>query len=289
MASPKPTLSLIVCTRDRAPRLTRLLASVDAARRPPGFELVVVDNGSTDATPEVVAGHAAAAPYPVVAVVEPVAGLGRARNRGAGAACGDVLAFTDDDCLVDDDCLEQLLAAFAELPIGFASGRVLPADEGEAPAALQVATSFRFLRLAQPVRPGQVQGANFAVRSTALVDVGGFDDRLGAGTPFRCEDVDLVARLLAEGVVGAHVPGAVVRHAHGRDVQHTAGLERHNDHARGAFWAERLRQGDPGYVSSWAAAAARRVGPGPRHLLWALTTTGRELGGAVEWLRATRP
>ena len=281
-----PSLSLVVCTRDRAEQLRRCLGHVARAELPARFELVVVDNGSTDHTGPVVADHARTAPYPVVALCEPVPGLARARNRGAAAAGGAVLAFTDDDCLVERTHAARLAAAFAALPIGFASGRVLAAGEGEAPAALQPAASFRFLRPGRPVRPGTGQGANLAVRAAALGAVGGFDERLGAGTPFRCEDVDLVARLLAAGVLGAHLPGVVVRHAHGRDGAASAALERLNDRARGAFWAERLRSGERAYAGDWLRSAGARLGPGPRHLLWAGTTTARELAGAAGWVRA---
>jgi len=76
-------VSLIVCTRNRAARLPEFLARVAALEAPPGgWELIVVDNGSTDATPEVLDRFARSAPFPTRCVRAPDPGLSRARNTG---------------------------------------------------------------------------------------------------------------------------------------------------------------------------------------------------------------
>ncbi|MFN0091422.1 MAG: glycosyltransferase family 2 protein, partial [Acidimicrobiales bacterium] len=196
------SLSLVICTRNRAHLLVRALAAVEAAAKPPGFELVVVDNGSGDATGAVIGAHAARAGQPVLTVAEPRVGLSRARNAGVAAASGEVVAFTDDDCLIRPDHLTGVAAAFAELPIAFCGGRVVAADPADSPVALNLDPTFRWLPPGRPLRPGVVQGANLAVRADALRAAavgpgpGPFDEALGAGAGARCEDVELCARLL---------------------------------------------------------------------------------------------
>lgn len=290
LPSPPRLVSLVICTRDRVDALRRTLDTVDALEASPGVatEVVVVDNGSTDGTGAFLADVGSRLRLPVRVVVEPEPGLGRARNAGLRAAVGDVVWFTDDDCLLAPESLRRLVAGFAVAPIGFASGRVLPAGESEAPAAIQDDRRPAPVSPSRAVRPGQLQGANFAVTALAARRVGGFDPRLGAGTPFRCEDIDVVARMLSVGIHGMHLPDVVVWHAHGRDAAAVRHLERANDRARGAFWARRIQSRDAGYAADWAHVALGRLGPGPRRLRWALATTMRETFGAIEWWRYSR-
>jgi GT2 family glycosyltransferase len=286
---PPAELSLVVCTRDRAERLERLLASISGQRDAPPFELVVVDNGSRDRTGTVLANFAAAAPFPVMVVSEPVPGLGRARNRGAAVARGELVVFTDDDCRLPAGHLAGVAAAFADLDVDWLGGRILPGDGHQARVALLEDPTFRYFPPGGVVWVGAVQGANLAVRRAALEAVGGFDERLGAGTEFRCEDVDLCARLAAAGRRGARCPDLVVWHGHGRDPSTAGALEAANDVARGAFVAGRVAAGGPdarGYVRTWAASATRRWGWRPRNASRALAATWRELRGAQRWASA---
>uniref|UniRef100_UPI00286E8B15 glycosyltransferase family 2 protein n=1 Tax=Sandarakinorhabdus sp. TaxID=1916663 RepID=UPI00286E8B15 len=95
------TISLIICTRNRAGPLGRCLAAVAGIVHDGDWELVIVDNGSTDATAAVVADFAAQAGFRVVQVHQPVPGLSNARNAGVAAATGELILFTDDDCYVE--------------------------------------------------------------------------------------------------------------------------------------------------------------------------------------------
>ena len=93
--APPMRVSLIVCTRNRAAQLPEFLARVASLEAPPGgWELIVVDNGSTDATPHLLDRFARSAPFPVRCVHAPDPGLSRARNTGLAHARGDILAFT---------------------------------------------------------------------------------------------------------------------------------------------------------------------------------------------------
>lgn len=89
-------------------------------------------------------------------------------------------------------------------------------------------------------------------RREVVEAVGPFDARLGAGTPYRCEDVDYVARVSHAGFLGAHVPEVVVYHHHGRKAGPALEeLKRANDFARGAFYMKRLFARDWKYVGGW--------------------------------------
>ena len=235
------------------------------------------------------ADFAAAAPFPVVVLSEPVPGLGRARNRGAAVARGELVAFTDDDCRLPAGHLAGVAAAFADLDVDWLGGRILADDGDQTRVALLEDPTFRYFPPGGVVWVGAVQGANLAVRRPVLEAVGGFDERLGAGTEFRCEDVDLCARLAAAGRRGARCPDLVVWHGHGRDASAAGALEAANDVARGAFVAGRIAAGGPdarGCVRAWAGNATRRWGWRPRNAARALGATWRELQGARRWWSA---
>lgn len=177
-------VSLIVCTRNRAARLPEFLARLAALDAPAGgWELVLVDNASTDNTPILVDEFARGAPFPVRCVHAAVPGLARARNAGLAHARGDILAFTDDDCYPQRDYLKALVEVFDERRVGFVGGRVVLHDPGDAqvcvldvPTALEIAPrSF--------VRPGLIHGSNMAVAREVARAIGEFDPLLGAGTP----------------------------------------------------------------------------------------------------------
>lgn len=116
----EPTATVIICTRNRAESLRRTLdsiveASVTAAELTDlVWELLIVDNGSTDATQSVVRGFSDR--LSIRSVVEPLPGLSNARNAGIAAARGKYIIWTDDDVLVDERWLFSYLQAFRDYP-----------------------------------------------------------------------------------------------------------------------------------------------------------------------------
>ncbi|MDG2133825.1 MAG: glycosyltransferase, partial [Phycisphaerales bacterium] len=97
-----PKVSIIICSRNRAAQLEKCLDSIhEDEMLATAAELVLIDNGSTDDTHQIMEAHADRARYPVLVRQEPDAGLSRARNAGLDAATGDLLLFTDDDCYLD--------------------------------------------------------------------------------------------------------------------------------------------------------------------------------------------
>src|SRR5207249_12236510 len=124
------TASVVIPTRNRRATLTALLERVGPQTA--GAEVVVVDNGSTDGTPELLRPLEAQGRLRVVH--EPTPGATRARNAGARAARGDVLPFVDDDALPADSWLAALLAPFANPRVAAAGGRVPLRFAGALPA-----------------------------------------------------------------------------------------------------------------------------------------------------------
>ena len=93
-------ISLILCTRDRAGALKGALDAVAALDFAGTWEVVLVDNGSSDTTKAVIEDFAKKVAFPVRYVHQPIKGLSNARNAGLAAARGAIIAFTDDDCYV---------------------------------------------------------------------------------------------------------------------------------------------------------------------------------------------
>jgi GT2 family glycosyltransferase len=193
----------------------------------------VVDNASTtDATQKYVLGLADPR---VRLIVEPLPGLSRARNAGLLAAHGDIVAFADDDVVVDRQWLHALLAGF-EMgeSVSCVSGMV-PAGEIRTPAQ---ADFDRCVGWSDSVCPRVFDwghpptdiplfpfavgsygtGANFAVQRDVVLRLGGFDESLGAGVRTGSgEDVDMFFRILQSRRQLVHEPAAIVWHRHRAD------------------------------------------------------------------------
>jgi len=272
-------LSVVVCTRNRAPQLRAFLERVGGLSGPASWELVVVNNGSSDETAEVLRQFRRASLRPLTVVEEPRPGLGRARNRGWRAAAGELIAFTDDDCYPADDYLHQIIACFEDPSLGFLGGRILLFDPTDLPITIQELDRRVEVDPKAFLPAGLLHGANFAFRREVLEAIGGFDDGFGAGTAFACEDVDALARAAALGWRGAYDPRPLVYHHHRRKTRAEAmQLRRVYDVARGAYYMKSVI--DPAmrgrYLRSWMR---RIVAQRPRRTI-------RELRGALAYLRA---
>lgn len=216
-------LSLIVCTRNRATALPSALQAFAEIPPTDEWELVLVNNGSSDGTAAILHDFAQDAPCRVVVVDEPAAGLSRARNRGLSVAKGELLAFTDDDCYPSPDFVSTILARFSDTDIGYLGGRVLLHDPADLPITIQELDREVQLEPRSFIKPGLIHGANMAFRKAALEEIGGFDERLGAGAPFKSgEDTDAIARCSTLGYAGAFAPEVVVQHHHGRKTEEEA-------------------------------------------------------------------
>lgn len=226
----------------------------------------------------------------------PALGVSRARNLGASLATGDYLAFTDDDCVPDEGWLAALADAIATAGADAASGRVLPLDDGT-PGLVAVSsrTDERARTVGGEAAPWTVgTGGNLLIGAELFRGLGGFDEELGPGAPFRAaEDIDLVERLLASGAKLAYTPAAVVRHEMKTPAQRQARRYSYG-YGMGAVVAraERRRRG---FLArryallqlSILAAALRRAAP--RRALEPVLTSLGFASGFVAATRARKP
>lgn len=231
-----PKASVVIATRERPERLEACLRSLLALDYP-DFEIVVVDNDpETTATRQVVARHGGG-PVEVRYAVEPRRGLAVGHNRSLSVAEGSVLAFTDDDVVVDPHWLHHLVLPFVEDPgVAASTGLILPAQL-ETPAQLVLEAHGSFTKGFRPAsydlrRPppddplfpftaGRLgSGANMAFEADYLRWAGGFDPALGTGSRAKGGD-DLAALfgVVASGRTLAYRPAALVWHHHHRDLE----------------------------------------------------------------------
>jgi glycosyltransferase involved in cell wall biosynthesis len=228
-----PTLSAVVCTRDRPEMLGRCLASLHALSRTPaatrvGFEILVVDNAPSDArTREIVERH-----REVRYVHAPVQGLDFARNYGLREARGAFVAFFDDDVAVDGGWLDGFVEAVTANPDAAAvTGPVLPYELAtHAQILFEEYGGFghRFDKTRHdathtedplfPCSPGRIgTGCNMAVRRAVVQALGGFDEALDTGTSLPGGgDLDMFYRILRAGHAIVTEPLCLVFHQHRR-------------------------------------------------------------------------
>lgn len=211
-------ISLIVCTRDRAHALERMLATLEQLVFAGSWEAVLVDNGSVDQTAQVLRRFANNTRLNVRLAFEGKKGLASARNCGIRHSCGSVLAFTDDDCYPDPGFLTAIAKRLSDPTVSFCGGQVLLFDPADRPVTIQARKEPLAILGGQFLKSGLIHGANMAVKRCSLLRVRGFDERLGAGTFFKSgEDTDLLRRLAWSGENGFFDPDIRVRHHHGRN------------------------------------------------------------------------
>ncbi len=228
-----PELSAVICSRNGARTLAATLAhlerqSLERSR----YEVIVVDDGSTDGTAAIARARGAA-----VVSLAPGRGLAAARNAGVRAAAAPAIVFTDDDCEPDTDWLAALAGALSDPAVDGVGGRVEPvcasgfllrylrARNPLTPLGAELLSSddLRYrLRLylrgvigPRPEPPSgaplySVVGANMALRRELIADLGGFDEAFVFGGEE--QELCLRARARAQCAVFRYEPRAVVRH-----------------------------------------------------------------------------
>ncbi len=196
-------VSVVVCAFNAAQTLDACLASLTRLAYPE-CELIVVNDGSTDDT------HAIAAAYPeVIMIDQPNRGLSAARNAGLARACGEIVAYTDADCVVDPDWLTYLLATLERDDVVAVGGPNIPPPARTAMAAYVAAAPGGPTHvLLNDEIAEHVPGCNMAFRRAALAAVGGFEPTFRTAG----DDVDICWRLQNAGHSIAFSPAAVVWH-----------------------------------------------------------------------------
>ena len=216
-------VTVMIWTWNNGVQLDRTLATLGRCRIPTGFtwEVVVVNNDSSEATDRVVARHRHT--LPLVLEHEPLTGLSRARNRGLQVARGNLIVFTDDDVTVSEGWLEAYWEAYAARPDCFLGGRIrsqfggqprIPVCSGSRRPRSRAWTTARTVACSN--RASTFIGPNWACPRCLLNKVGAFDESRGLDASCRRvrvgEETNLMRRLQAAGASALYLPEAMLDH-----------------------------------------------------------------------------
>lgn len=217
-------VSVIVCTYNRATSLTRCLEHLSAQGVPVGktWEVIVIDNNSTDETPEVVRSFTADGRIPIRHVREERQGLCFARNRGLAESTGEIVAYLDDDILAEPDWLTGIAAVFREAGCDAAGGRIHLETGGNALPTWLVPNLWGYLghidhgdeRVYLDGVRHYPHGGNMAIRREVFGRIGVFDVAVGrtGSKLFKGSETEFFHRLALTGAKIMYEPGARVRH-----------------------------------------------------------------------------
>jgi len=198
-----PRVSVIVCSYNGGKTLDRCLESLKEVDYP-NYEVVLVDDGSKDNTPEIAARH----PW-IVSIRQENRGLSFARNVGGHAATGEIIAYTDSDCMADPDWLYYLVHTITSGEYAGVGGpNISPPAEDWIQACVSAAPGGPSHVLLTDVVAEHIPGCNMAFYKWAFEKVGGFDPEYRKAG----DDVDFCWRLQQEGEVIAFSPAAIVWH-----------------------------------------------------------------------------
>ena len=181
------------------------------------IEVNLVDSASTDSTFDIMREFKKASSLSVNIVQTERPGLGLARNIGIEIASGDVIVFTDDDCYIDANYFTNLATLWDGQSFHYGGGQILMYDESLDPRVAMMTIARR-----QEIPPkrilaaGSIQGANMFFGREVFERAGLFNENMGAGTPFACEDIEMATRASMQGLRGVLLPELRVLHNHGR-------------------------------------------------------------------------
>lgn len=233
--------SVVICTRNRSGSIAETLEAISKLNYP-DFEALVVDN-SDDGGKDKVAQLAAQ--YGCKFIHEPRRGLNVARNTGVAHAVGQIIAFTDDDCLPEKDWLRQTAPNFSDPTVWACTARIVQhTREGAADLFEEVAGQdlgetkriftgkdvqfgigfllanvtkvfSKHMKARAPVPFGIGHGSGMTFRKEVFEKVGKFDERFGSGAKILgCDDLEMLYRVLKSNGSIVYEPFAVVRHKH---------------------------------------------------------------------------
>jgi GT2 family glycosyltransferase len=234
----KPSVSVIVPAYNAEATIDDCVRSLLELRYPADkIELRIVENGSDDGTSDALSRYRDR----IVLMHERKRGAGAARNAGIAGTTADVVAFTDADCVVDPQWLEQLVLPLHDPSVAVAGGTISARRSGnEIERFGEEIHDHR--RAIEELRPPYAISMNWASRREVLHELGGFDERFMRG-----QDVDLSYRAIEAGYELAFAEGAVIYH---RNEDTLAGLFRegfvhgfHGVHARKRHQGFLLRYG----------------------------------------------
>jgi len=198
-----PKVSVVVASYNGSSSLETCLESLVSLNYP-DFEVILIDDGSTDETPLI------AARFPAVQTIrQENLGLSAARNRGIFAATGEIVAFTDSDCRTEEDWLYYLVGDLLRTKYcGMGGHNLLPPDDSPVAAAVMASPGGPAHVMLTDVEAEHIPGCNMAFYKSALCEIGGFDPvfRLAG------DDVDVCWRLQQQGYKIGFSPAGFVWH-----------------------------------------------------------------------------
>ena len=233
-----PLVSIVIPTYARPERLRECLAALARQTLPADtFEIVVVDDGSPQ--PVVPPADTAAAGPAIRGIRQPHAGPSAARNRGVAEARGELIAFTDDDCLPTPDWLELLVTAHRQSPDTLVGGITFNGLTDDVFAT----TSQMIIDLVYDHFNTDESSAYFLTSNNILCSRAAYSDLGGFDTSFPragAEDRDFCDRWRASGRLLQLVPAARIEHRHAQNLQQFLGL--HYRYGRGAYLYQAKRR-----------------------------------------------
>jgi GT2 family glycosyltransferase len=204
-----PRVSVVICAYNAASTLEDNLSSL-AQLDYPNYEVIVVNDGSTDKTPEI------ASRYPFRMISVPNGGLSAARNLGLNAATGEIVAYTDADTRVDRHWLSHLVQPFIETDVAGVGGpNVVPSDDSWVAQCVARSPGGPVHVMIDNTTAEHIPGCNMAFRKSALDSISGFDPTYTKAG----DDVDICWRLQERGLRLGFAPGALVWHHHRASVK----------------------------------------------------------------------
>jgi GT2 family glycosyltransferase len=240
------SVTIGIPTRNRGDIIADTLRSLLALPYPDSaVQILVVDQSTDTATREIVEALAAQNPR-LRYLSTTTVGSSAARNLAAQSSEADIIAYTDDDCIVDPSWLAVLLQEFRDPHIAAVYGRLLPYEGGRTGLEVGFKDSDQRIVYEQRTCPWHIgHGGNMAFRRCLLLEAGGFDPTLGAGDRFgACEDGDIAYRLLAAGQSVVYNPLACAWHKHWKTWRAQQYMERCYGIGAGAQFAKYIRCGD---------------------------------------------
>ncbi|MDJ0774658.1 MAG: glycosyltransferase [Mastigocoleus sp. MO_167.B18] len=219
---PDTQISAIICTHNRDTYLGAAIDSLLAQNFAASFEVVVVDNKSSDRTREVVEQRLSDPRLKYI--YEPQIGLSVARNTGAKVSCGEILAYLDDDAVASESWLQILYSAYEQNPkLAIAGGKVTllwpPGKQAPVWLSASLAGNLGAYDLGESTvyidNPGLTpRGLNYSIRRCFLDEIGGFDPNLGrvGKNLLSNEELQMTELALSKGWEVAYLPNALVAH-----------------------------------------------------------------------------
>jgi len=243
-------ISIIIATYNRAERLRFLLDALNDLHLSDGVqcEVLVIDNNSADSTKEVTNSYLSSENLKFRYLFERRQGKSYALNTGIRKAEGDILVFTDDDCVPDPYWVEHIIKEFEHDPsLSVVGGRVELYDKEDVQHAVSPSTSRLHLSHAREVcRRPVVIGCNMAFRKASYDVVREFDPLLGPATTCKAaEDLEILYRVFKKRLKIVYSPEILIYHNHGRKTQaEDVRLMREWGIGRGALYCKHILQSD---------------------------------------------